>query len=391
MGIHTDCAALEFGQKRSLSLLVLPSMKPPSPELNRPNVAARGPLSGADAAVALREKRYPPLRIAAAVQALATPGVDAVSLLHGAGLSLSDLGSSSTRVSSLQFLTVARNAVRLVPGDDAGLRVGLRMHVSSYGMYGYALLCAETLRQSFDFAVRYFRLASGMIDVEWEEAPGSAVWIFQERAEMALPELTEGLYHFLRDFQYAVLTTVVKDIMGTWCVPTLAAFTGSAPSDGHAGDLAQALGCRVVFNAPRNEIHYPSAWLDRAPQLANPITAAEVSLACARMIDEFKWESGITRRVYRELTGVPGRFPEIETVASTLCMTSRTLRRKLEAEGTSYSDLLDGVRNALASDYLRTTRFSVEEVASLLGFSSATSFRRAFRRWTGKAPNDYRA
>jgi AraC-like DNA-binding protein len=358
-------------------------------ESTRTVVASREPQSRADAMLGLREKRYPPLRIAAAVQALVSPSIDAVSLLQGTGLSPSDLANSSTRVSSLQFLMVARNAVRLVPGEDSGLRVGLRMHVSSYGMYGYALLCAETLRESFDFAVRYFRLASGMIEVDWEEDKGSAVWIFQGRSEMALPDLTEDLYYFLRDFQYGVLTTIVKDIMGTWCVPALATFIGPAPP--HARDLAQALGCQLVFNAPRNEMHYPSAWLDQAPQFANPITAAEVLSTCARMLDELKWEAGITRRVYRELTGTPGHFPEIEAVASTLCMTSRTLRRKLESEGTSFSELLDSVRNALASDYLRTARFSLEEVASLLGFANATSFRRAFKRWTGKAPQEYRA
>ena len=106
---------------------------------------------------------------------------------------------------------------------------------------------------------------------------------------------------------------------------------------------------------------------------------------------EFRWEAGITRRVYQELTRTPGRFPEIDAIAESLCMTSRTLRRKLEAEGTSYSDLLTSVRKALAIDYLTTTLLSTEDVALTLGFSDAVSFRHAFMRWTGLTPNEYRS
>lgn len=71
-------------------------------------------------------------------------------------------------------------------------------------------------------------------------------------------------------------------------------------------------------------------------------------------------------------------------------MTSRTLRRKLEAEDTSYGELLTSVRKTLAIDYLCTTTLSTEDIALALGFSDAVSFRHAFKRWTGRAPTEYR-
>ena len=77
-------------------------------------------------------------------------------------------------------------------------------------------------------------------------------------------------------------------------------------------------------------------------------------------------------------------------IAASLCMTSRTLRRKLDAEGTSYSDLLTSVRKAFAIDYLSTTLLSIKDIAAALGFSEAAGFRHAFKRWTGKPPNEYR-
>ena len=146
----------------------------------------------------------------------------------------------------------------------------------------------------------------------------------------------------------------------------------------------------VEFDQPVNELHYALAWLERTPQLANPITAAQMSRTLARLLQEQKWQSGLTRRVYDELTRTPGRFPEMEAIAAALCMTSRNLRRKLDAEGTSYSQLLDEVRRALAQDYLRTPTLGIDDIAAALGFGDAASFRRAYKRWTGRSPGEAR-
>ena len=227
-----------------------------------------------------------------------------------------------------------------------------------------------------------------MLDLRWFETSESAVWVIPSFNELRLPDMSQAAYCFVRDMSLAAYVTICKDVMGAWCLPFKVCCTGPKPP--HADVLARALGCPLEFDQARNELHYPAAWLDRAPQLANPITAAQVSDTCSRMLEEFKWQSGITRRVYHELTCTPGRFPAIEVVAATLCMTSRTLRRKLEAEGTSFSDLLDSVRHALAIDFLNTSVLSTDDIAAALGFSDSASFRRAFKRWTGKSPAVFR-
>ncbi|MFO1224780.1 MAG: AraC family transcriptional regulator [Burkholderiaceae bacterium] len=347
------------------------------------------PPSAETRAVALREKRYPPLRIAIAVQTLVEAGANAQSLLAGTGLTEGDLADPDKRVSSLQMLTVLRNAARSGLGSDIGLRVGLRFHASCYGMLGYALLCSPTMRKAFDTGLRYYRLGNGMIDAQWAESADIALWRVPALARFELPDASSELVRAVLDMTLAGLATVFKDVMGPWCVPLRVRFTGAPPA--HVDALARAFGCPLEFDQPDDELHYPAAWLDRAPQLANPITAAQASSECARLLDELKWESGVTRRVVHELTCVPGRFPAIEAVASTLCMTSRTLRRKLDSEGTSYSQLLDEVRRALAQDYLRTPALATDDIAAALGFGDAASFRRAYKRWTGRSPGESRA
>jgi AraC-like DNA-binding protein len=339
-------------------------------------------------AIVLREKRFSPSKLAALIDVTSRAGLDAGSVLAGTDLDLDAIANPFTLTSSLQFLTAARNAVREYGSSDLGIRVGRELHASSYGMYGYALLCAETLAHVFDTAVKYFELANGMLDLCWVEHDGVASWLFPQRSEVLLPDMDDQLYGFLIDLQFAIHATVAKDVMGTWCVPAHAAFTQAEPP--HAAQIAEVLECPLAFGQPRNTLSYPATWMSRAPQLANPITAAQVSTQCARLLDTFRWQAGVTRRVYQELTRTPGHFPEIEHIAESLCMTSRTLRRKLEAEGTSYSELLTSVRRALAVDYLTTTTLSTEDIALTLGFSDAVGFRHAFKRWTGKTPHEVR-
>ncbi len=339
-------------------------------------------------AIKLREKIYAPLKILTIVQALSERGVAAEAALAGTGLSIDEVRDPGARTSVQQLLAVGRNAVRTSPVPDLGLIVGQRLHVTSYGLYGYAMLCAETMRQGFDLSIKYQELATPVMTVSLSESGGVAVVHLPTHADVELLGLSPPEYSFFLDMQFALHGTLARDVMGPWCVPARVFYARSMPA--HAEQIGRVLECPVEFGHARNEIHYPLEWLDRAPHMANPITAAQMSESCERLVQEIAWQAGLTRRVYEEITQTPGRFPSIEDVASSLCMTSRTLSRRLAAEGMTYSDLLARVRHALALDYLRTTQLSIEDIAAALGFSDSNSFRQAFRRWSGKSPSEYR-
>jgi AraC-like DNA-binding protein len=345
-------------------------------------------LASASSAIDWHDRRFSPAKLSVLVEVASEAGLDVDAVLAGTGLDAQAIANPFTLTSSMQFLTAARNLVRLHGASDLGVRLGCRLHASSYGMYGYALLCSESMEQGFERAVRYHPLSNGMLGIRWVEQDGMASWVMPRHEETLQIDADDVLYQFLIELQCAVHVTITKDAMGSWCVPTRAMFTYAPPS--HAAALAEALECPLFFDQPQGMVCYPAAWLGRAPRLANPITAAQVSAQCARLLEEFRWQAGITRRVFQELTRVPGRFPEIESIAERLSMTSRTLRRKLESEGTSYSELLMGVRKALAIDYLGMTTLGVEDIALALGFSDAVGFRHAFKRWTGRTPSEYR-
>jgi AraC-like DNA-binding protein len=90
------------------------------------------------------------------------------------------------------------------------------------------------------------------------------------------------------------------------------------------------------------------------------------------------------------LMSTPGVLPPMEDVAAALNVTTRTLRRRLLAENTSFAKILDDVRSSLALEYLKTTKMSADDIATLLGFSDSPAFRKALKRWTGQGLGELR-
>jgi AraC-like DNA-binding protein len=100
--------------------------------------------------------------------------------------------------------------------------------------------------------------------------------------------------------------------------------------------------------------------------------------------------SGAAGRVRSLLSTDVAERPSFATVARLLTTTPRTLRRQLRLQNTSFRELADELRVHAALRYLRETAMTMEDIAFALGFSDSANFRHAFRRWTGKAPHEFR-
>ncbi|MDC8783795.1 AraC family transcriptional regulator [Roseateles koreensis] len=351
----------------------------PAQELKKPRAQAR---------FSAFEKIYTPLKIFAVVQVLAAQGVRPGDMLAHTDLTADALENPGTRTSLAQFLAVCRNAQRLTHHTAWALHVGRRLRPTSYGLYGYALMCSSSLRVAFDQSLRHRLLATPVLPIHWTEESDTATWHLPAFDTLQLPDLDHDLYVCLLEMQAAIHVTLIQDAMGDWCRPLQVLST--APRPPHADEMSTLFGCPVLFEQARNELQYERKWLDRPPQLAHPITASEMSATCARMIEDIQHGAGLSRKVCEALTRTPGVFPSIEAIAKVLNMNARTLRRNLEEEGTAYSTLLADVRRSLALDYLSQSPLSVSDIAAALGFSEAASFRHAFKRWTGKTPAQFR-
>lgn len=331
------------------------------------------------------ERLNAPYKVCALVDVVAPMGIDAIRVLEGTGLQPDQLTNAQTRISVRQFSQACRNVIQAGAAPNTAFEVGSRMHISSYGMYGYALLCCETLREVARLAVRYHRLATPAVDMVFREEPNEAVWSFDRIVEA---DVDDPLYRFLIEMQFAIHLTLGRDLVGPAFQLSRVMARYSRPDDVEA--YQQYLGCPVSFDNLNNELRYSGALLSAPTTYPNPLTVAMASEICERMLEEGQRDSGVAGRVFRLLMKVPGKFDDMETIAARLNTTPRTLRRRLQTEGTSYQDILAEVRCQLAKEYLRTTRLSTEHIADALGFSDAANFRHAFRRWTGKTTSEFR-
>lgn len=148
----------------------------------------------------------------------------------------------------------------------------------------------------------------------------------------------------------------------------------------------------IHFGAARNRITY-----SREVMARKIVAADDAFFDCLSQQAEWRLArvgasgDGLSQKVYRTFARKPGGgWPDVESASRELCVSSRTLQRRLEEEGTSFQEILDNARADVARMHLRNGHSSIAEISWLLGFSDQRGFRRAFRRWTGLSPAEYR-
>lgn len=324
-------------------------------------------------------------KISAVVDTLAEDGIAPASVLANSGISEDTLRTLSARVSFAQIVTVFRNAVRLATDPTTAVRAGARMRLTAYGMYGYGLLSSPTHAERIDFALKYKRVM-GPVAAPVAYVRGERVAIYTYEVFVTADPL-DPLYRFALEFAYAAHLTVGRDLYGDGFGFSLLGFACPPP----AQPYDELLGCPVRFDQPGNELHTALHWPDLPSGMPEPSTHAMVCEMCQPVLARMPYLDGLSSVVRSTLVEhMPWRFPTVEAMARHLDMHPRTLRRRLESEGTGYKDILVNVRRGLAIEYLRETRMTTEEIATRLGYSDASNFRHAFHRWTGQNPQDYR-
>ena len=324
-------------------------------------------------------------RIVAVVDALAEEGIASSRVLAGTELAPSDLRSPDTRVSYRQVEIVFRNALRLSKDPAIALRAGQRMHVMTYGMSGYALMSSSTPAEAIRFATKYGRDLGMVADIFFARDGDVATFVL---GPLLSRNPADDLYRFVLEFAFATCQTLCKAVYGR--AFEFSRLRAAYPPPPHARLYKRIFACPVLFEQTGSELEFDAAWID-GPK-AHPDAAARATAAgmCQQFLDDTNLDGGIAADIRRALLEQPGRFPAIEAMAGELALHPRALRRKLEAQGLTYRDLVADVRMRLAIVYLRDTQMTNDEIAARLDYSDAANFRHAFARWTGKSPSAFR-
>ena len=150
------------------------------------------------------------------------------------------------------------------------------------------------------------------------------------------------------------------------------------------------LKCDVEFNQLHNEISIPIDISKEKLISANSAVHIIYEEQCEKLLRDLNKIENFSAATRRILLQAGDDFPDIKEVAYKLHISESTLRRRLKEESSSYRKICDEVRDILAKKYLTTTNLTISDIAMLLNYSEAASFRRAFIRWNKLTPNDYR-
>ncbi|MEV6274067.1 AraC family transcriptional regulator [Nocardia sp. NPDC051832] len=314
-------------------------------------------------------------------------GVPVARMLTGTGLSEGVLHNPDAQVDAHIELAVIRNLVRELAGVPAlGVEVGRRYRITTFGIFGFACVSSPTLGEAIAFALRYLDLSFTFCLPVAEWSAGEFVaWVHDEG-------VPADVRQFLVERDVTAMNQVMSDLMGAPLSLVRAEFRFPEPA--YADRIEAVTGIRPKFGQPHNLFALDPAVLEQPLPQANEHTWAMCLAQCRALVDRRRARTGIAAQV-RELL-VPGGAdgfcapPGIDTVAGDLNMSTRTLRRHLDAAGTSYRALLDEVRRALAEEMLTATPLSVSDVAIRLGYAESSTFIYAFKRWTGSTPAAYR-
>ena len=336
--------------------------------------------------VGLRERVYEPTKLAALFDILVDQGCPPREILKNVNLTADEVHSPKSRISLADLTTASKNAIRLSSDRHLPYRVGASIHISTYGMYGFAILCCPDFRRTMAFAAQYHELAAPLATIEFNEEKGFGSWTIEPNVHAAIDP---QVYRFITEMQIGIHISLMRDIMGAAFTPDQ--ITLAYPEGDDFSLPADEIGCHVCFASQLNQIVFRSAWLDQAARLGNRTTYPMIVAICDDLLNDLKSRVGIAGEIRALLLRDIANPPTLAAVAQLLEMSDRSLRRQLGQQGVSFRGLLDELRTHIALKYLRTTKLANEDIALALGFSDAANFRRAFRRWTNKSPSDIRA
>jgi AraC-like DNA-binding protein len=334
--------------------------------------------------VGLSDELYSATKLSAIVDALVEQGIPARDVLRGVHIRGPDLHSPATRISLNQLLAVCRNAVALSDDPRLAFKIGSTIHLSAYGMYGYAMLCSADFRHTMEFAQKYHQLATPLTQISLDTGGQQAVWSIMPIRHR---RIDAALQSFIIELQIGIHLSLHRDVMGPLFRPCKVTLD-HAPRD--VQSLRDAIGCPVVADMPTNQIVFERKWLDMPPQLGNRITFASLLPICDDLLADLARRGGTAGRLREILLRDIADRPTLEDIAERLRTTPRTLRRRLKAQNTSFRELVDDLRAQAAVKYLQETAMTNEDIALALGYSDGANFRHAFRRWTGVSPARFR-
>lgn len=311
-------------------------------------------------------------------------GVDAAELLAAAELPPEELADEDAFVSPVVVARLFAAAERLTGDVDFGLHLAERaLDAPVSNSLQYVCRNSRTVGEALERMARYHGLLHTAVQVRIEVEHDTARLVFRPAPGTVVPS------RHAAETLLALLALRGRKELGPGFAVRRVGFMHSAPE--RTSEHARVFQAPVLFDQPCHSLVFDRACLDAPLPMADPALGQVLDRCLSQLGVGATAPARFADQVRQRITDLmKGQCPPVETVAARMHMSPRTLQRRLRDEGTQYAELLNDVRRELALRHLEEGRESISEIAFLLGFSEVSTFHRAFKRWCGQTPAEFR-
>ncbi|MEY4514896.1 MAG: hypothetical protein RLZZ450_7018 [Pseudomonadota bacterium] len=328
--------------------------------------------------------------VRALVSELENRGLRAERVLRAGGLERSALERPAHGVRFREFDRMVRQALELSGDPALGLALGMHAPESMLNVLGMLLVTSRTIREACTLLQSYGALVAGGLSWQLSTLPGSGeLSSFGYSCVGGNRETGQDTARFGADCALSLAFRLGRHFAPVEPPVELLLSHAEPP---YAARYTHLFGCPVRFGQPENALVFRTSLLDRAQPYSDALLCSMLESTASKLMQEISGERSFVDRVRvalryeTDLANV-----DFDALARRWGLTRRVLRRRLSAESVSLSELLDEARCRRAVEELRRPDSKIKEVAEDLGYSETSAFHRAFKRWTGRTPSDYKA
>lgn len=328
------------------------------------------------------------------IEAFVHFGAEMKPLLENTGINTAMFGVKGLKISFNQLKRLIKNGIHLCGEPGLGLKVGLYMDWSYNGTVGGVVNCSPTLKDAGSAMRRYLPIAQ----------PHYAMYAYEpnfyvdENGTLVTPlrlfrdhNPDEETKMFQLEYRLAI-TLRLLDACGNKSVPdTNVRVRLEYPEPTYSHLYRELPITSVKFGCPESSISVPYLFAVQPWRELRRPNFEKLIAQCEKELDQAKIEPTFTAKVRWHVSLYFNEQVTLESVADILCMTPRALTRKLAGEDQTFRGIVQEVRMAITVVHLRSSHLSVDEIAELMGFSSASSLRRAVKNWSGETIGELRS
>jgi AraC-like DNA-binding protein len=305
-------------------------------------------------------------------------------LLADTGLEIDWIHRKNASISYDQYCKLIENTLDESGDLGIGLKFGRKINVTEFGFFGYALMSCQTMAEASQVGMKFWELGGQLLNLSITQDDHYLVITF-----FPATPLVKG-----RILIYAVEEDISSTISGFAFIMNQPLpvekihLSYSAP--GHRDLYLKEFDCPAYFDQSENQIFLNPGFLDLPIPTANAEVAALVKRQCEELLLNLQRSDQFVEKVRRVLIDSLGHFPNSSEMARKLGVSSSSFYRQLKDRNTSFQKILDEVRTEIAMKYLAKTNLTIDQISDLIGFSETTTFRRAFKKWTGQTASEFR-